>query len=193
MIDNPGLRWALTILFVVSIGLYGRLAIRVRAPRQRVGWSLHVLMSAAMIAMAWPLGMSIPTLLYVLVFTAGALYFGYFGVFGPHVDHAFYHAAMMAAMVMMAVAMTSVAMPAMSSGLAMGAGHDMAMTGAGAPRAGGSWAAPTWVSVTCGVAAVGFLVVALWSFLVLVRGPQRPYANLLMSLGMGAMFAAMAI
>ena len=193
MITNLVLRWALSILFVVCIGLYGRQAIGARAWPQRFGWSLHVLMAVAMIAMAWPAAMSVPTLVYVLVFTAGALYFVYFGVFGPRVDHAFYHCVMMAAMVAMAVVMPSAAMPAMSSAAAIGAGHDMPMAGAGVTHAAGSWSSPVWVSVVCGLAAAGFLGAALGSFVVLIRGPQRPYANLLMTLGMGVTFAAMAV
>jgi hypothetical protein len=190
VIDNPGLLWALTVLFVVCIALYGRQAIGAHMWQRRVGWWLHVLMSAAMIVMVWPVGMSVPALLYVLVFTAGALYFVYLGVFGPNVDHTFFHAVMMAGMVVMAVAMTSAAMPAMSSTPAMGAGHHMAMAGAGA-QAAGYGTPPAWISVVGGVAAAGFLVAALWSYVVLIRGPQR-YANVLMSLGMAITFAAMA-
>ena len=193
MIDGAVLRWALTILFLLCIGLYGRQAFGARAWQQRVGWLLHVLMAAAMIAMVWPAGMRVPALLYVLVFTAAALYFVYLALFGPQVDHAFYHAVMMAAMVVMGVAMTSTAMPATSSTPAMGAGHHMAMADMGAAPSSGFGTPPTWVTVVSGLAAAGFLVVALWSLAALIRGPQRPYANLLMSLGMGIAFAAMAI
>src|SRR5208283_2857407 len=146
-----------------------------------------VLMAAAMIAMGWPAGMSVPTPVYVLVFTAAALYFVYLGLFGPPVAHALYHSVMMAAMVAMAVVMPYAAMPAMPSAAAMGSGHDMAMAGAGVSRAFASAASPVWVTVLCGLAA------ALWSLVVLIRGPHRPFANLLMSLGMGVAFAAMAI
>lgn len=194
MITSLALRWALTILFVVCTGLYGRQAIGARAWPPRLAWWLHVLMAVAMIAMAWPAGMGIPTLLYVPVFTVGALYFVYLGVFGPAVNHSFYHAVMMAAMVAMAVVMPS-AMSGMSAtpGVpGMSAMPDMPMAGAGVAHAAGSAAPPAWVSVLCGLAAAFFLGVALWSFVVLIRGPQRSYANLLMTLGMGVTFAAMA-
>ena len=193
MITSLGLRWGLTLLFVACVGLYTRTAIGERVWQSRLGWSLHVLMAMAMIAMAWPVGMRIPALLYVLVFTAAALYFVYLGLFGPHVDHAFYHAVMMGAMVAMAAVMPSAAMPGMTvtSTSAM-AGQHMPMAGAAATDSG-SWSSPAWASTLCGLAAAGFLGAALWSLVVLIRGPHRPYANLLMSFGMGVAFAGMAI
>ena len=193
MITNLVLRWALTVLFALCIALYAREALATRAWQQKLAWSLHVLMAAAMIAMGWPAGMSVPTPVYVLVFTAAALYFVYLGLFGPPVAHALYHSVMMAAMVAMAVVMPYAAMPAMPSAAAMGSGHDMAMAGAGVSRAFASAASPVWVTVLCGLAAAGFVGAALWSLVVLIRGPHRPFANLLMSLGMGVAFAAMAI
>ena len=193
MITSLGLRWGLTALFAVCVGLYTRQAIGAGGWQSRLGWSLHVLMAIAMIAMAWPLGMSVPMLLYVLVFTAAALYFVYLGLFGPHLNHAFYHAVMMGAMVVMAVVMQSGTMPGMTltSTSAM-AGHDMSMASAAATDAGSHLVSPPWLSVLCGLAATGFLGVALWSLVVLIQGPHRPYANLLMSLGMGVAFAVMA-
>jgi hypothetical protein len=193
VVADLALRWALTGVFLASIALYARRAVGAGSWQQRFGWWLHVLMAAAMIAMAWPAGMSIPTLLYVLVFTAAALYFVYFAVFGPRLDHTAYHAVMMAAMVAMAVVMPAAAMPAMSSATAMGSDQHMSMAGMGSGYAGVSWTPPTWVSVTCGLATAGFLGAALWLFILLIRGPQRAYADLVMSLGMGLAFATLTI
>lgn len=194
MITNVGVRWGLTVLFLVCVGLYGRQAIGAPSSwQQRFGWWLHMPMAAAMIAMAWPAGMSIPTLLYILVFSAAALYFLYFAVFGAGVDHAFYHALMMAAMVAMAVVMPTDAMTGMSPATAMGAGHNVPMAGMGTVHSAATSAPPTWVSVACGLAAAGFVGAALWWLTMLIRGQQRLYATLLMSLGMGLTFAAMAI
>jgi hypothetical protein len=193
VVSDVALRWALTGVFLASIALYARQAVGAGSRQQRFGWWLHVLMAAAMIAMAWPAGMSIPTLLYVLVFTAAALYFVYFAVFGPRLDHTAYHAVMMAAMVAMAVVMPAAAMPTISSAAAMGSDAHMSMAGMASGHAGGAWAPPAWVSVTCGLATAGFLGAALWLFIVLIRGPRRGYADLLMSLGMGLAFATVAI
>ena len=52
---------------------------------------------------------------------------------------------------------------------------------------------PTWFTVVCAVLAAGFCLAALWWFYLLVRGPKRPYADLLMALGMSAAFAVMAV
>lgn len=112
-------------------------------------------------------------LLYVLVFSAGALYFVYLGVFGPAVDHPLCHGVMMAAMVVMAAVMPSSAMPAMAS-TAMGAGDHMSMAGAGVSHAVGSGSPPAWVTAVCGLVAAGFLAAALWSVVLLIRGPRRP-------------------
>lgn len=193
MITSFVLRWALTVLFVVSAGLYARRAIADHRWQRRLAWSLHVLMAIAMIAMAWPVAMSIPTLLSILVFTAAALYFVYLGFFGPRIDHCFYHAVMMGAMVVMAVVMQPLAMPRMTAAGPGMAGRSMPMADAAASTAGSPAGSPAWASVLCGLAAVGFLGVALGSFLAVLRGPRRPYPDMLMSLSMGIAFAGMAI
>ena len=52
---------------------------------------------------------------------------------------------------------------------------------------------PGWFTAVCVALAVGFCAAALWWFYLLVRGPKRPYADLLMALGMSAAFAVMAV
>ena len=185
MISQLALRWALTALFVVTAALF---AAAVRRERPVVN-ALHALASAAMILMIWPAGMSISPLVYLLVFTGAALYFAYLALFGDRLAHPVYHCAMMAAMAVMGLLMApNTAMPAMSGGSHMHMSHlPMAMpTPAAAPS-------PLWLTATTIVLAAGFAIAALWWFYLLVRGPQRPYADLLMALGMSAAFAAMAV
>ena len=180
----------LTGVFAICAVLY---LLQIHAARSwsvRLAWSLHALMAAAMIAMAWPFGMSISPIAYVLVFTACALYFAYAGLFKARLGHAWYHAAMMGSMVLMAVVMSASGMPGIPDADAMGAMPGMS-SAVRVDVAAGPLAAPPWVVVTCGLAAALFLGAALWSFFVLVRGPQRPYANLLMTAGMGVAFAAL--
>jgi hypothetical protein len=59
------------------------------------------------------------------------------------------------------------------------------MNTAGSRAATGSTSAPLWATVRRGVAAAIFVGAALRSFYVLVRGPQRPVADLLMTAGRG--------
>ena len=63
----------------------------------------------------------------------------------------------------------------------------------GGGAATGSSPTPTWVILTCGAAAVFFVGAALRSFYVVVRGPRRPVANVLMTVGMGVSFAALVL
>jgi Domain of unknown function (DUF5134) len=183
-------RWTLAGVFALCAGLYLVQVHAARAWPVRVAWSLHALMATAMIAMARPFGMRISPVAYVLVFTAGALFFAYFGLFNARIGHAAYHAAMMGSMVLMAVVMSSSGMPGVPVADAMGAMPAMSRS-VRVDVADGAPAAPPWVVVTCGLAAAFFFGAALWSFYVLVRGPQRPYANLLMTAGMGVAFAAL--
>jgi hypothetical protein len=112
-------------------------------------------------------------------------------LFTTAVGHAVYHAVMMASMVLMAVAMTAspvsgdavIGTTAAMPGMIMPAGGTVDATGS----------IPFWVVLTCGPAAVFFVVAALRSFYLLVQGPQRPYANLLMTAGMGVSFAVLAL
>ena len=61
-----------------------------------------------------------------------------------------------------------------------------------AAASGGAAQTPGWFIATCVVLAVGFGVATLWWFYLLVKGPQRPFADVLMALGMSVSFAAMA-
>lgn len=189
MIADSALRWALTAVFAVAALLFvgaGR-----RVPGQRGVGVLHALASAGMIAMLWPAGMRVSPLVYVLVFTAGALYFAYLALFGFELPHPVYHCTMMAAMALMGLLMApNAGIPVAVAGSgAQASGHHSAHLGHGAIAV----TPPAWFTVVCAVLAAGFCVAALWWFYLLVRGPKRPYADLLMALGMSAAFAVMAL
>ncbi|MCV7228471.1 DUF5134 domain-containing protein [Mycolicibacterium komossense] len=182
--------WALTAVFATCAGLYLAQCRAARSWQARIAWSLHALMATAMIATAWSWGMAISPLIYVLVFSASALYFAYLGLYDTRLGHAFYHAAMMGSMVLMAVAMPPSMMPPASGAGAMAGMQHVNMTG-GSNVTVESLGTPLWVVGTCGMSAALFFGAALRSFFVLIRGPQRPYANLLMTAGMGVAFAAL--
>jgi Domain of unknown function (DUF5134) len=192
MSSAPILQWTLTGIFAVCAVLYAAQVRAAGAWQPRVAWSLHSLMAVAMIAMAWPWGTNVSPLCYVLIFTAAALYFAYLGLFGERVGHTVYHGVMMASMVLMALAMSPSSMPNTANVGAMGSMPGMDMAG-GTDQGAGPPSTPAWVTLTCILAAALFIGAALWSFFVVVRGPQRPYANLLMTTGMGVAFAALAI
>ncbi|OKH78733.1 hypothetical protein EB75_27000 [Mycobacterium sp. ST-F2] len=185
MIADSALRWALTAVFAVAALLFvgaGR-----GIGQQRGIGALHALASVAMIAMLWPAGMRVSPLVYVLVFTAVALYFAYLALFGFELPHPVYHCAMMAAMALMGLLMgPNAGLPVAT---AQASGHHSAHLGHGAVAV----TPPTWLVVVCTVLAAAFCLAALWWFYLLVRGPKRPYADLLMALGMSAAFAVMAV
>ena len=187
VIDQLALRWALTALFVVTAALFAAAA---RRERTAVN-ALHAVASAAMILMIWPVGMRISPVLYILVFTGAAMYFAYLALFGSPLTHPVYHVAMMAAMAVMGLLMApNTGTPAMAG---MPGGSHMAHMPMAAPAGHAISRTPLWLTATTGVLAAGFAIATLWWFYLLVRGPQRPYADLLMALGMSAAFAAMAL
>ncbi|MUL65341.1 hypothetical protein BOO86_12760 [Mycobacterium sp. CBMA 234] len=189
MIADSALRWALTAVFALAALLFAGAGWRARG--QRGVGALHALASVAMIAMLWPVGMRVSPLLYVLVFTAGALYFAYLALFGFELPHPVYHCTMMAAMALMGLLMApNAGLPvATASPETVASGHHGAHVSHGAIAV----STPVWLTVVCTVLAAGFCAATLWWFYLLVRGPQRPYADLLMALGMSASFAVMAI
>ena len=158
-----------------------------RVPGQRGVGVLHAVASVGMIAMLWPAGMQVSPLVYVLVFTAAALYLAYLALFGFELPHPVYHCAMMAAMALMGLLMAPNAGVPVAT--AQASGHHSAHLGHGAIAV----TPPSWFTAVCVALAIGFCAAALWWFYLLVRGPKRPYADLLMALGMSATFAVMAV
>lgn len=183
MIDQSALRWALTAAFAVAAVLF-----LARGFERREVRALHALASVAMIAMLWPVGMAIPPVFYVLVFTGFALYLAYLALYGGGLPHPVYHCVMMGAMAAMGLLMAPNA--AMPVATAQGtASHHAHM----AHQAAVQMQTPGWYVAVCVMLATGFAAATLWWFYLLIRGPQRPVGDLLMALGMGVCFAKMAL
>lgn len=142
----------------------------------RLSNGTHVLMSAAMALMPWPAYLAIPPALPIAVFTAAALWYVYLAIFvreptlDPIASHhtaspvlLVYHAAMMATMVWMAVAMTPVSHDAGSMHMHGMDMHGMDMTSMDMTGSAG-WA--IGASIGCGI---GFAIAAGWFLVRLIR------------------------
>ena len=176
MIDSVLTSWLFTAIFTAA-GAW----LLLRRPSSVADWigrGAHVLMSAAMIAMTWPWGMSVPALPQEIVFGLAALWF-LAGAVVPALRHCtpaaqVHHALMMAAMVWMLAAMP----------LLMGGHHQHA--------------ASNPLVVTANLVLGGYLVLSAvpWAssaFAAEDRALRRESASHgAMSVGMGAMFIAMA-
>lgn len=213
MIGDLALRWAVTVLFVASIAGFGYLL-----TSQRGRWIctvnhlVHVVMSVAMIAMAWPAGMSLPTTGPMAFFALAAVWFGLVtarascGIADRLTNG--YNAVMSSAMVWMYAVMTDgLAGPSPhvshhgvlgSSGMEMAgmymAGSQMSLT---AVQSG-------WISAVNWIASVGFSVAALvWLYRYVVQctanrvppavkdSPLGLLCQGLMAAGFAVMFAMM--
>jgi hypothetical protein len=208
--------WWLTALFGMTALFHtGRIVVsRGSHPVDFAADGLHVLMSVAMVAMVWPWGMRVPAIGYGAVFTAAAAWFGAVAMYrlGPaHAGHggvlgAWYHAAMMASMVWMALVMSVSAEPLAvvtaggrsAGGMAMAGMSMPASSPGGAPAPSG--AMPGWAGWSCRALAVGFAVAALIFIAAALRAslsggraaPLARFANGLMAAGMSIGFALMA-
>lgn len=188
MIAAGGLRWVLTVLFVVPAlagiwraGAPGRVGAGPDAA-ERVGHVLHAVMAFAMAAMVWPWGMDLPVWPQVTLFTLGGVWFAGLALARPApvsraraLRGALPHVAMMGAMAWMAAAMVS------STSMARhGGSHDMADM-PGMDMSGGSGTVTMTLAGTAprtasGLLAGVLLMLALWW---LARGfavAQRAYA-----------------
>lgn len=181
-----GLWWraALTVVFLVAALLY---VVAVRATAgwdRRSVWIVHAAGSVVMVGMMWPVGMAVPALAYLLLFSAGALYLVFVGLFRSAVAHWPHHALMMVSMAAMLITMAPV-VPTVAGAATPAHGHQMVMTAAPSAPA----VTPPWLQVsTATLAGLLFLSSARWLY-ELIRGPQRPYADVLMAVGMGTYFA----
>lgn len=218
MIDTPVLRWLLTLLFAATALWCARVmllpAIRMTA---RVDAAWHVLMGAAMVAMAWPWGMGVPTTPQTVLFVLACAWFLGRTAFGAGHDHGgahsarrvsgVHHAAMMAAMAWMVASMPSLMG---GHGTDAGGGHHHALGGGGTSGMAAAApmdmaAVPTALTVTNMALGVVFVVACLpWLARALDLGrrlpdPQSPTLGRLvadcgchaaMSFGMGVMFLA---
>jgi hypothetical protein len=192
--------WSLSVVFGAtgawSIADLGR-ALRGRLPwrgDRAAGAGLHVLMSAGMVSMLWPWGAAVPPIALIVAFTGAAAWFAGRALFTPVPAAAlaggsgwgarggvppdcarqgprnWYHAAMMAAMVWMAVALSVPATLPSGAVAAMAADASMPGMAMGAAAPGGAAGGPAdWVSVVCVVAGLAFVAAAAWYGFALLR------------------------
>jgi hypothetical protein len=200
VIEATGLRWILTAVFVAAGLFCGYRCLRHGPVTSRFGDVLHVVMCAAMVAMAWPATMSFARVPQLVLFGFAAAWFAGTTAWGAaHAGHTGrwqpgYHAVMMAAMAWMVFAMPA-AMAADGGTVDMEGMPGMAM-----PVASGAGGSPAGVVVLALVLAAGFALAGT-AFLAKaidgVRGAPPSVrttgwgADALMGLGMAVMLLAM--
>lgn len=160
MITELGLRWIVTAVFVVIGGFCVYRCVRHGPAAHRVADVLHVLMSAGMVAMAWPAGMTFARVPQLLLFTAAAAWFVGMLVLGradrgEHRTHSRgslgHHALMMAGMAWMVLAM-----PSTMPGMTMPAtGEHAGHTGGATTMAGNSPPHVVFIAVVLAVVFLG--------------------------------------
>ena len=209
MIEGLFLRWIVTILFALATAecVYSLATHRMRWPAT-IGHILHLIMSVAMLVMAWPFSMSWPTVPPMWFFVAATAWFIVaILLYSPDrltriADS--YHAFMMAAMAWMYAIMTPGLLPGTSSdhmALAMGetlvlahSHGDMDMDMDMSP------AKPLWITGINWFMIVAFLlatVVWLYVYFARRRASEEPsgmlthageLSQVFMALGMAIMF-----
>lgn len=198
MIGDLTLRWIVTALFGISIATYVYLLVAQRdRATSTIDHLLHLTMAAAMVLMAWHVGMDLSTSGPMVFFgLAGAWYVRAAGrassAIGQRLTNCYY-AVMTAAMVWMYAVM--------SGNLPGQASHptSLAMTMPGMEMPGHQMSrAPTgpgWITTVNWIAALGFAVVALyWSCRYAARRQStrlEPLYQACTAAGTAAMFFAL--
>ncbi|OPX13044.1 DUF5134 domain-containing protein [Mycobacterium sp. AT1] len=209
MIPDLLLRWIVTALFLLSAAECGyAIATGRRVWTHIVSQVLHLVMALAMVVMAWPWGMTLPTTGPMLFFAVAAVWFFAFTLArSGHRGINAYHAAMMLAMVWMYAVMSGSLLPATSGGTSPAGGpgghHSMpGMPGMEMPDAADSSGTPPFITGVNWLCAVGFALAVLW-WLYRYFGerkaePSQPSHRFLgtasqamMAAGMALMFGAM--
>ncbi len=172
MIGETSLRWAVTLLFSISLAMnaYLLVAHRDRWPG-RLTHLLHLTMSAAMVLMVWRVGLELPAIGPTLFFLVAGVWFVGVAVWASSASHqrlkTCYYAAMMAAMAWM-YALMSGAVPRVSPHLDAQPGSAvMDMPDMPAPAHDMTPATPgfSWVSAVNWIGVAAFAAVALyWSY-----------------------------
>lgn len=183
MIGDLALRWTVTVLFGVSFAWH---LYRLVAQRDRwictIERLLHIVMCAAMVVMAWPAGMSLPTVGPIVFFLAAAAWFVLVA------SHLFsgddgrlangYHAIMMAAVAWLYAVMASgpLGPRAHSPGDTMSSSPDMKMTGMDMPVA--ATGEPGWITTLNWIATIGFAIAAIyWLYRYFAHRKPNPGTN----------------
>ncbi|TCP42629.1 uncharacterized protein DUF5134 [Tamaricihabitans halophyticus] len=217
MIDAPVLRWLLTLVFAATTLWYARVLVLPAARLAvRVDAAWHMLMSIAMVAMAWPWGMSLPTVPQTVLFGVASVWFIGRIAFHRGGDHAgtlaasrsagVHHAAMMAAMAWMVASMPSL-MSGHGSDSGGGQHHHALAGGAAIPVAEASQAAAPTALVVANVVLGAVCIIACLPWLAQafdlgrgLTGSRSPglgrvvvdrCCHAAMTFGMGVMFLAM--
>jgi hypothetical protein len=167
LISDFTLRWIVTALFGISIATYVYLIVVQRdRPRSTINHLLHLTMAAAMVLMAWHVGMDLSTAGPMIFFGLASAWYvraasRASSAIGDRLTNSYY-AVMTAAMVWMYAVMSG-NLPGQAShptSLAMSM-PDMEMPGHQMSRAP---TGPGWITTVNWIAALGFAVVALyWS------------------------------
>lgn len=189
VIGDLALRWTVTALFGVSIVGYLHIV-----AAQHIRWVgivkplLHLTMSVAMIVMAWPIGMNLPTLGPMIFFLIAAIWFALVPGRLPtsildRVTNG-YHAVKITAMAWMYAVM---------SGILTGHAYhspEHTMTGSAHPQSAGMdmagpgmLGAPGWITTVNSIATVGFAAATLyWLY--------RHFVERRLGLGLGPLWQA---
>jgi Domain of unknown function (DUF5134) len=164
LIGDLALRWAVTVLFGASMA--GQAYVLV-AQRERwictVERLLHLVMSAAMLVMAWPVGTGLPTLGPIIFFLAATIWFllvaaRVFSSTAGRLTNG-YHAIMMAAVAWLYAAVSD-GLPGQPSHLpdrttSKSSGMEMPGMDISVPE-------PVWITVVDWIATVGFASAAVY-------------------------------
>jgi Domain of unknown function (DUF5134) len=165
MIQEPLLRWVVTLLFVLSAAECAyALATGPRVWTHVIGQLLHFFMAVAMAVMAWPAGAALPTTAPMVLFLAATAWFVAAAI--TRVGHRAvdgYHAAMMLAMAWMYAVMGGNLRPGPDqagheSSAASMPGMDMPAVQAPSTAAGNL----TWIDALNWLCTIGFAVAAIW-------------------------------
>lgn len=204
MIDDLSLRWIVTALFVLSAAecVYAITTGR-RVWTHVVSQVLHLLMAVAMVVMAWPWGMALPTTGPMLLFAVATLWFVTLTLGHPgHRGINAYHAAMMLAMVWMYAVMSGSLIPAPSDGASPTAGPGghlsmPGMPGMEMPDAAGSAGTPPFITGVNWLCTVGFASAVGWwlyrYFVARKAEPSQPSHRFLGTVSQAMMAAGMSI
>ncbi len=121
LIGETPLRWGVTLLFAISVGMYAYLVVTQRDQwTARLTHLLHLTMSVAMVLMVWRVGLDLPAVGPTLFFLLAGIWFvgvaAWASSASPQRLKTCYYAAMMAAMAWM-YALMSGAVPGVSAHL----------------------------------------------------------------------------
>ncbi|MBU3749894.1 MAG: DUF5134 domain-containing protein [Mycobacterium sp.] len=217
MIQDAGLRWLVTLLFVFSAAVCVRGSVAGRhAPVTLISHLLHAVMAVAMAVMAagvtGPRGADLPTRAPMIFFAAAALWFAVLiATGGAHRLANGYHTIMMTAMAWMYAVMGALPLPRATAQSTVGSAMEMTSTAAGHGGHGGHAShsaghagaeATSWVGVLNLLCALGFTAAATFWFyrFVTSRLQGEPESagrtlgilcQLAMAAGMAVMFAVL--